>query len=448
MAKYLYYKELIAMSKNKRNILSGIHFLINSHQALLRGGEALSVKKNNAIVIDISGKLFPFDEITENILTKLKDYAGTLLQMLIDKSDTRVVIEINKIALEKLESLLNYVEKTLPPDKKEVYFLPYKASMWDSLESVWEEYEANEEWNAYVMPIPYYDRKQDGSLGELHWKGEIFPKNVTITDYRNVDLKKIHPDKIYIHNPYDNGNLVTSVAPEYYCDKLKEVTDELVYIPYFVLDETHITAEGIKQYVITQGVINAHKVIVQSEKVKNCYVDALVEYFGEQYREYFDNKILGTGSPKLEKVRKTKKENVEVPKQWLKYIQKADGSWKKIIMYNNSVTALIDNSDKMIEKYRHTLKIFKENRDSVCLLWRPHPLIEATISSLIPHLWEEYSQLVEEYKREDWGIYDDTPELDRAIVLSDGYYGDSSSVVKLMQEAGKVCMIQNVDVLQ
>lgn len=42
--------------------------------------------------------------------------------MLIDKSDTRVVIEINKIALEKLESLLNYVEKTLPPDKKSIFF--------------------------------------------------------------------------------------------------------------------------------------------------------------------------------------------------------------------------------------------------------------------------------------------------------------------------------------
>ncbi len=42
--------------------------------------------------------------------------------MLIDKSDTRVVIEINKIALEKLESLLDYVEKTLPPDKKRSIF--------------------------------------------------------------------------------------------------------------------------------------------------------------------------------------------------------------------------------------------------------------------------------------------------------------------------------------
>ena len=70
------------------------------------------------------------------------------------------------------------------------------------------------------------------------------------------------------------------------------------------------------------------------------------------------------------------------------------------------------------------------------------------MESMLPQLWEEYSQLVEEYRKADWGIYDDTPDLDRAIVLSDGYYGDSSSVVKLMQEAEKVCMIQNVDVLQ
>lgn len=117
------------MSRNKRDILSRINFLIASHQTLLSGGGSLSVKKNNEIVIDISGKLFPFEEIAGSILIELKDYAGMLLQMLIDKSDARTVIEINKIALEKLESLLDYVEKTLPPDKKEVYFLPYKASM-------------------------------------------------------------------------------------------------------------------------------------------------------------------------------------------------------------------------------------------------------------------------------------------------------------------------------
>lgn len=128
----------------------------------------------------------------------------------------------------------------------------------------------------------------------------------------------------------------------------------------------------------------------------------------------------------------------------------SEARWKleKIIMYNNSITALLEHPDKMIEKYRHTLKTFNENQDKVCLLWRPHPLIKATMASMLPQLWEEYSQLIEEYRRADWGIYDDTPDLDRAIALSDGYCGDSSSVVKLMQEAGKVCMIQNADVLQ
>lgn len=43
------------------------------------------------------------------------------------------------------------------------------------------------------------------------------------------------------------------------------------------------------------------------------------------------------------------------------------------------------------------------------------------------------------------GIYDDTADLDRAIVLSDGYYGDSSSIVQLCQNVGMPIMIQNVE---
>lgn len=443
------YEELnINMSKTKKNILVNIEILVNGHKVFMTKGGQFVFDKISDIIINIGEMLALYEDTAEDIFIRLEEYAKIIMHMETFVKNNKNIVQLNEIALQQLESLSNYIEKLLPADKKEVYFLPYKASMWDSLESVWEKYEANEEWEAYVMPIPYYDRNQDFSLGTFHWEGELFPKNVSITDYKNVDLQKVHPEKIYIHNPYDGGNIVTSVALEYYSDKLKALTDELVYIPYFVIDETHITAESIKHFALTYGVINAHKVILQSEKVKQCYVEALVEYFGEKYRDYFDNKILGTGSPKLEKVRKTKKENVEIPEQWLKHIQKPDGSWKKIIMYNNSITALLEHPDKMIEKYRHTLKTFKENRDKVCLLWRPHPLIKATMESMLPQLWEEYSQLVEEYRKADWGIYDDTPDLDRAIVLSDGYYGDSSSVVKLMQEAEKVCMIQNVDVLQ
>ena len=48
---------------------------------------------------------------------------------------------------------------------------------------------------------------------------------------------------------------------------------------------------------------------------------------------------------------------------------------------------------------------------------------------------------------EDWGIYDNTPELDRAMVISDAYYGDGSSIVQLYQKTGKAIMIQDVDIL-
>ena len=54
---------------------------------------------------------------------------------------------------------------------------------------------------------------------------------------------------------------------------------------------------------------------------------------------------------------------------------------------------------------------------------------------------------METYLTEGWGIYDDTADLDRAIALSDAYYGDGSSVVELCRERGVPVMIQNVEVV-
>ena len=130
------------------------------------------------------------------------------------------------------------------------------------------------------------------------------------------------------------------------------------------------------------------------------------------------------------------------------YTGKPDGSMKKIIMYNTSVQALLDNDEKMIDKIEDALRIFKKNKDDVTLLWRPHPLIKATISSMKPHLWGRYSKIVEQYRKEGWGIYDDSADLDRAIILSDAYYGDPSSVVELYKRTKKPIMIQNVDIIE
>ena len=60
---------------------------------------------------------------------------------------------------------------------------------------------------------------------------------------------------------------------------------------------------------------------------------------------------------------------------------------------------------------------------------------------------DEYARIVAEYKRENWGIYDDTPDLHRAIAVSDAYYGDVSSLVDLYRLTGKPIMIQNAEVM-
>lgn len=101
----------------------------------------------------------------------------------------------------------------------------------------------------------------------------------------------------------------------------------------------------------------------------------------------------------------------------------------------------------MLEKIKSVFKVFQENKDEIALLWRPHPLMEATISSMCPQLWGEYQALVEEYKAKGWGIYDDSPELERAIAICDGYYGDHSSLVQLCQSVGKPILIQDVEMV-
>jgi hypothetical protein len=45
----------------------------------------------------------------------------------------------------------------------------------------------------------------------------------------------------------------------------------------------------------------------------------------------------------------------------------------------------------------------------------------------------DYDRIVENYKSEGWGIYDDTAEMNRAIALSDAYFGNGGSIMALSQ---------------
>lgn len=443
----------------KRNILEMIHTLHQAHDEIKRNMESKQYILAQDMLIQCQECAIRIGTEIEKsegegfiTVSHIEEYCDVLYQVH-EELNGRDSVNVNKI-YKTLKKYMLKIENSVKHDisvRKEVVFLPYKASMWDSLESVWQAADADQTCDAYVIPIPYYDKNPDGSFRQMHYEGDQYPKKVPITNYKEFDFETHHPDIIYIHNPYDNINLVTSVHPFFYSDNLKKYTDKLIYIPYFVMGEVspdnEATVESKKHYCMTPGVLNADKVIVESEDVRQIYIKALTKEMGAASRSKWEEKILGLGSPKFDKVINTKKEDLEIPEEWLKIIQKPDGSWKKIIFYNTSIGTLLNDNEKMLEKMKQVFGVFKENQDKVALLWRPHPLIQATVSSMRPQLWKAYEKIVEQYRSEGWGIYDDSADMDRAVVLSDAYYGDRSSVVYLYQKTGKPVMIQDSDIV-
>lgn len=328
----------------------------------------------------------------------------------------------------------NSVRSELSPDRIEVAFFPYKASMWDSLESIWLAAKEDPKCDAYVVPIPYFDRLPNGGLGQMRYEGSMYPDGIPVVDWRTYDLEERRPDVIFIHNPYDEGNLVTSVHPDYYSNKLKGFTELLCYVPYFVVSD-----DVQEHFVRCSGVLNADRVFLQSEKVRNTYVRVFKEFekknrcsgrFG-----IAETKFVALGSPKFDRVLNSKREECNLPGDWTKLTEA-----RKVILYNTSVGALLQGGEQYLKKLRHVLDTFL-SRSDVALWWRPHPLSEATYQSMRPHLLAEYEQIVEDYRHSGWGIYDDTPDLHRALTMSDALIGDGSSIMALYNVTGKPVML-------
>ena len=350
-------------------------------------------------------------------VTYLENYCDELYQVSLALNEQN--INANNI-VKRLNKLLIDIENSIKLDikvKYEIVFMPYKASMWDSMESVWKAACDDEDCDAYVFPIPYYDRNKDFSLGQYHYEGLQFPDYVPIVS--SYDLEKRKPDVIYIHNPYDGGNLVTSVDPKYYSNELKKYTECLVYIPYYSMSG----GLSIRNY--APAYANIDYMVIQSEYYRNSFDEKMPNY-----------KFLPLGSPKFDKVINLCNNPPEMPLEW-----KIKSQDKRIYFYNTSIGGMLQNTKAFINKLKYVFKCFVGKQDA-CLLWRPHPLLESTFESMRPEYLNTYKMLKQFFIDKNLGIYDDTPDMDKSIALSDAYIGDAgSSVVSVFGVTGKPIFI-------
>lgn len=326
-----------------------------------------------------------------------------------------------KTSNKRMGKLLNNIENSirydLPDSPEVIVFLPYKASMWDALDSVYRAAIQEENYQVIVMPTPYYNINRKDKQLDMHYEGSQFPKDIPITDYNTYDLAKERPDVIFIHNPYDAQNYVTQVPEEYFSSRLVEYTEHLVYIPYFVTK-----GDKVKDiYCAMPAVQNAWRTFVQSDAVRKVYLSN-----GANAK-----KIIAMGSPKFDMVISQQKNPPEMPEAW-----KEAFSNRKIFLLNTHLNPIINETQKLLDKLHQIFELFRE-REEAALLWRPHPLSIETAKSMNPQILDDYLRLIEEFKTLPNGVYDESSDVHRAIALSDAYIGDGSSLVTLYGVTGK-----------
>lgn len=200
------------MKKSKKNqIISTIGLLDKAHDTIKK---AMEIGNQDAVLtlleqcqesaIQIGGVIEESEGEDFATIALLENYCEQLYETyeLIRQQQSVSGSKVYKNLRKDLIRIENSVKNDIPVRMSAV-FLPYKASMWDSLESVWKAADADPDCDAYVIPIPYYEKNADGTFGQMHYEGDEFPKDIPVTGYEDYDFESERPDAIFIHNPYD-----------------------------------------------------------------------------------------------------------------------------------------------------------------------------------------------------------------------------------------------------
>lgn len=336
------------------------------------------------------------------------------------------------ILLQQLETVCEAVTNEIY-EHEEVIFIPFHAKHWEMMERAFEKEMSRENCDVYVMPIPYYYKDYTGKIIKEIFEIEQYPKDLPVMDYQSYDWELRHPDRVYIQYPYDNWNHETIIPQEYFSSRLKFYTEELVYIPYFEVDDFDWNYEreyyNMKYYCNMPGVVNADKIILSSERLKAVYVRKLTEFAGEMTEEIWKQKI-----------------EVEHNMQSDKMPKKDD----KTVMFYVCFSRLLKYKQKAINKILKVLEIFEMYRDSVKVLWVEDALVEINKDKIDGDIYTAYEKLVEKFKKLEMGTYIDGKQEfheESIVKMCDAYYGDSSRLAYLCNRVGKPVMIKSEEVL-
>ena len=434
--KGVFEKESPRVQSSKDKINQFVSVMEKAHMSL---GEILALDNGDAVL---------------NLLTQCQNFAinlGTYIETVYEEGTKSVGVleeycemvyglcgELAKNAgageiLNKLSTFTDRFKRVLEDEilsHREVVFMPRKASAWSALEPFWKEAVSDPKCKVYVMPLPYFDKNPDDSVGDAHYEGEIFPEGIDVIHYEKYDLTQRAPDEIVICEPYDECNYTSTVHPAFYSKNLKNYTKCLTYVPWFETDEINEddarAKKSMEHYVAMPGLVYADKIILQSESMKKAYVDFLAIWAGEDTRDVWESKIC------FAKAGKPKEDGV------------LPASKNKTMLYYVSISFILEHKQKAIEKIKNVFDTFGEYGAEISVLLSQDPLIEKVLPDADPELYEAYCRMKKECVPQNIKEACFDVGAKEAANVCDGYYGSPGSFIQHFLQRKLPVMIQDV----
>lgn len=339
------------------------------------------------------------------------------------------LLESVKQSVKQYEVAANCVRELFEHRKTSLFVCTgYKE--WAGFETLYHQLVTDVKQDIYVTVVPVVCKdalgRADLQKNELSKELERFPKDVELTPWDELHVELLAPDTIYIQDPYDGENPCLTIPPQFYAKTLRQYTRQLVMVPAFDVtefsDTDYTDVYNTKHYVAAPGVVFADTTLVQSENMRQRYIEALVTFSGPEYRAEWENRI---------QVRNWRR-NTEV---------KHDN---KTILYCIGINSLVELREKFCETIRERLETFKEHKEKLQVICYRYPECLEEWNRLAPEITEEFTELLSKYLKEEWCSYCSIEQTNwnELSESCSAYYGAPSPLVHYMTAKKKPVMIE------
>lgn len=265
-----------------------------------------------------------------------------------------------------------------------------------------------------------------------------FADNIQFMPWQKVNPALLAPGTIYIQDPYDGENPCLTIPPIYYAGNLRKYTKNLIYVPAYKVKEFRAedTTDlyNMKHYVTAPALMYADQIYVQSENMRQRYLECLVEFSGEAYRAIWERKISVS--------------------EFVFQSEAGKGTSQKTILYCIGENELANLGKRALAHVESRLQIFADNHGNlqVQICFYPPRLSDWEVDlqrvKTLTEMLRTYAEtnktwctLEKPQEQEDLAAY-----RERLAMNGDAYYGSPSPYVHAFTLREKPVMLASTEI--